>query len=86
MSAQFSAANPMRTDGFEFVEYAAPDRTGSEAPRGHLDLGTVAEGHCCLDMAFGFLSFPGALNFAQAPISNVATVNSTCRGPLCEDY
>ena len=25
MSAQLNAANPMRTDGFEFVEYAAPD-------------------------------------------------------------
>ena len=25
MSAQLSATNPMRTDGFEFVEYAAPE-------------------------------------------------------------
>src|SRR5450631_1565519 len=25
MNAQLSATNPMRTDGFEFVEYAAPD-------------------------------------------------------------
>jgi 4-hydroxyphenylpyruvate dioxygenase len=25
MMASSSAANPMRTDGFEFVEYAAPD-------------------------------------------------------------
>jgi hypothetical protein len=29
---------------------------------------------------------PGKLNFAKAPISNVAMVNSTCWGHLCEDY
>jgi hypothetical protein len=29
---------------------------------------------------------PGALNFAEAPISNLALVNSTCGGLLCEDY
>jgi hypothetical protein len=28
----------------------------------------------------------GALNFTEAPISKVAMVNSTCWGPLCEDY
>ena len=25
MNAELSITNPMRTDGFEFVEYAAPD-------------------------------------------------------------
>ena len=25
MNAELSVTNPMRTDGFEFVEYAAPD-------------------------------------------------------------
>jgi hypothetical protein len=32
------------------------------------------------------LPIGGALNFTEPPISNLAMVNSTYRGPLCEDY
>jgi hypothetical protein len=36
--------------------------------------------------ATGIAARRGALNFTEPPISNLAMVNSTCRGPLCEDY